>query len=324
MKNYEVIAINDGSTDGSLKILQSFASTHDNLTIINQENQGQGKARNHAIGLARGEYIQFLDADDWVEPNTLELTVKCADNNRADVVRYGWRYSDLDEKQLAAYRLANGDPFNERVLLEGAECDELLRIKHYFSMNNLYRRDFLNKHQIRYGEGRLYEDNVFITLVANRANRIAILQETLYTYRRNPTSSTRTGHEDERHGVSFIRAVRESISVLRPRTEYTTYYLAKYFQTKFLRYYDRRIPKSYKLNFLKQYVDSMSGLQIKIPSDAPPERILRLCAKRKIFQKKRYREFQTYVYHKTKVLPARDKIRSNFRKVRPSSSKDAL
>jgi hypothetical protein len=165
---------------------------------------------------------------------------------------------------------------------------------------------------------------VFMTLVANRANRIAILQETLYTYRRNPTSSTRTGHDDERHGVSFIRAVEESISILQPRTEFTTYYLAKYFQTKFLRYYVRRVPKTYKFTFLKQYIDSMSSLQIKIPPDAPPERILRLCAKREIFQKKRYREFQAYVYYKTKLLPARDRIRSNFRKVRSSSAKDAL
>lgn len=309
-KDYEIIAINDGSTDQSLSILKDNAKAKDHFNIIEQNNQGQGRSRNSAIDVARGEYIQFIDADDWIEPDALALAVARANKDKADVVHYQWRYSDFDEEKLAAYRKANPEPFSSKPILKDSACDELLLLRHYISMNNLYRKSFLNKYHIRYGEGRIYEDNIFMALVANRATTISFVHETLYIYRRNQNSSTNTGYKDDRHGSNFIKAINETLPILQPRTPYTAYYLAKYFQTKFIRYYTKRVPFSYKYTFLKQYVDAMADLKIEFPPDAPPERILRLCLKRDIFRQHKYLEFQTYLYYKTVVLPFRDRVKN--------------
>ena len=71
-KNFEVIIVNDGSTDGSLEIIQEFVNKHDNFILVDQENSGVGMARNAGIRVSRGIYIAFLDSDDFLEPNYLK------------------------------------------------------------------------------------------------------------------------------------------------------------------------------------------------------------------------------------------------------------
>ena len=73
LEDIEIICVNDGSTDNSLEILETYAQSDDRFKIFNQENQGQGVARNHGIKLSQGEYIYFMDADDYLELNALEV-----------------------------------------------------------------------------------------------------------------------------------------------------------------------------------------------------------------------------------------------------------
>ena len=70
-KDFEVICVNDGSTDNSLEILQKYAENDERFKVLNQENQGQGIARNNALNIANGEYILFVDPDDFIELNML-------------------------------------------------------------------------------------------------------------------------------------------------------------------------------------------------------------------------------------------------------------
>ena len=76
LKDIEILCVNDGSTDSSLEILEEYASRDTRIRIINQENHGAGNARNTGLNIAAGEYLYFLDGDDYIENKTLELLVE--------------------------------------------------------------------------------------------------------------------------------------------------------------------------------------------------------------------------------------------------------
>ena len=87
-KNIEIIAINDGSTDSSLAILEEYASKYGNLKIVNQENKGMSGARNAGLKVANGEYIYFLDSDDFIDLNMIEECVVLAEKNNLDIINF--------------------------------------------------------------------------------------------------------------------------------------------------------------------------------------------------------------------------------------------
>ena len=92
-ENFELICVDDGSTDESASIIRSYIAKDKRITLTQIENHGQGFVRNMAVKeLAKGKYIQFLDADDYLNPLTLELAVARAENDESDLVIYDWYY----------------------------------------------------------------------------------------------------------------------------------------------------------------------------------------------------------------------------------------
>ena len=89
-RNIEIICVNDGSTDDSLDILNSYALKDERVKIINRENNGVSSSRNVALDVAKGEWIMFVDSDDWIDLNVCEAAMKIALEDSADVVM--WAY----------------------------------------------------------------------------------------------------------------------------------------------------------------------------------------------------------------------------------------
>ena len=89
MKDIEIICVNDGSTDNSLAVLHAYKRRDKRIIIIDKENEGSGVARNTGLKIARGEYVYFVDGDDWLEQDVLLKTSKKADETNADIVIFG-------------------------------------------------------------------------------------------------------------------------------------------------------------------------------------------------------------------------------------------
>lgn len=302
-QDFEIILINDGSADGSLKILQQNAEKHSRITLIDQENHGQGYARNQAIDIAKGEYLLFVDADDFIEPLTMELTVARAEQDHSDLVHFDWKLSTAMDIQPDSLKYYNVEPFLHKNVLIGAECDELMRTNNYFSVNNLYRKSFLDEKGIRYDEGHIYEDNTFMVAIANRAEKISLIHSPLYVVQKNLKSTTQSHTDTDKHYRAHIRAIRKSFEDLTPRTPFTTFYLAGYYLEKLIVYYERRVPVRYRSAYIKEFVDILSVQKLAIPNDHSGNRFLRMCVERGVFTNRRYAMFRVLIAYKLKLLP---------------------
>jgi len=177
---YEVICINDGSTDGSLTILEEYAEQNERIKIITQENQGLSAARNKGIREASGDYIFFLDSDDWIEPNALEILAQ--KQRGEDLVCFNGRRvfedgrteepdSGIEETQMTGWEY-----YNKYALLP--------RKFHFVcSVLRLYCREYILKNNLFFEEGIYHEDNLFTPLAYYYAQTVKVIPDCLYVYR---------------------------------------------------------------------------------------------------------------------------------------------
>ena len=191
----EIICINDGSTDNSLAILNSYASRDERIKIISQENAGLGAARNVGIRLAEGEYIFFIDSDDFIYLDAIEELYENAVLNDSDVVlfRFTREYGIDRVKNNLGYNFDNifkisGDDYNgftfNRKDLKPYVLNSYLAVWMKF-----YKREFLNRYDDFYfQEGIAYEDGLFHVKVFLRAERMSHIPKVYYYYRINPNS----------------------------------------------------------------------------------------------------------------------------------------
>lgn len=300
----EIVIVNDGSTDATLGILEENSSKHREIKIINQENHGPGHSRNVALEHTKSDAVIFVDSDDALVPNTVETSLKRMNDDESDVVHFAWRFYEKKQGNID-YGDINKESFYDKKLLSGNKCDEFLCLKNYFSMNNVFKTNFLDRNGIWFAEQYLYEDNIFMTRVASTAQKISIINEPLYLYNGSiEQSSSRRERDDNRHAINFLEAVSVCISTLQPRTEYSRYYLNRYLITKCIIYYQFRIPDRFKTDFVKKFVDALSGQgQFSVPSLGGRDRIVWLCLKTDIIKNKRYAAFRLLLSYKTGLAP---------------------
>ncbi len=243
----EVILINDGSEDESVKIIEDFISKPSNKGINYRlfndgVNKGQGARRNFGIDNANGEAILFLDSDDLLTKDAIQISfdrLKGTIENDFVIFEWAYYYPDRDETIFV-----NKEKYQSKKALYRETCEMLLSCSSYFTVNKLYRKEFLDNHNIRYGEGYIYEDLVFYVKATLRANRVPIVSNILYKIRVHNESTTKTDHESLKHRDSFLIAMNDATAQLHNgfKNKFSPYHLNKYLIYRTMLYAEKRLP----------------------------------------------------------------------------------
>lgn len=193
LKDIEIICIDDCSTDNSLEILKEYAQKDGRIVLIHMEvNQGAYVARNKGLEVASGEYIGFVDPDDYIELNTYEVSYNTARQNDADIVVFGgksfgkknnWADKKLNTRKASYMSDSYSALFNENGAFP-------------YIWNKIYRRKMISESRIRFRSDRYGMDNVFCFMVFPIAKKILFVSNSFYHWRQRTNSATDTKWND--------------------------------------------------------------------------------------------------------------------------------
>lgn len=184
LKDIEIIVINDGSTDDSKNIIEEYSCKYKNIIFIDQENKGIGKTRNIGIKKATGEYITFVDSDDYIKENMLEEYYKYAKKHNFDLV-IGSYIKKINNKEII---------FENNKFKTGnvKTTPQILYLIEYGPWAKLYKREMLINNNIYFDEKRKYEDMPFVSKALLKSKLIGQITEPYYYYIIHNNSETTT------------------------------------------------------------------------------------------------------------------------------------
>lgn len=187
--NIEIVLVDDGSTDNSKKICDSYAIKDDRIKVYHKENGGQSSARNLGLNRATGDLIGFIDSDDWIERETLEYLANLIEYNDADIANIRCRFVKSNDNDVIKKN------YKEKVVcdkegLEKLMYEAVVGIPGSLGViRGLYKRDLIK--DLRFVEGRINEDMVFSYEVYNKASKVVFSTRICYNYFMSPQSTTR-------------------------------------------------------------------------------------------------------------------------------------
>ena len=180
LEEIEILVINDGSPDNSQQIIDRYSVQYPGkIRPFIKENGGLSDARNYGVQFARGEYLGFVDSDDYVAANMFELMYSKAAEESADVVVSN--YFNVDEALVSKERLNifKPDIFNRSV----EESPEILLQSKSYAWNKIYRRNWYVQNNFSFPRGQWFEDSAVIYNMLYQANKVSCVTECLYFYR---------------------------------------------------------------------------------------------------------------------------------------------
>ena len=186
LRDIEVILVNDGSTDNSIEKIKYLLDDCNHFKLINQENAGLSAARNKGLDYATGEYIAFVDSDDYVEPTFLEELYNAAIEDNLDIVMGGYKkfqnncYEEIKRNSNLYDKVMTGIDFLKSEL---KHSDYRMEV-----WDDLYKAEFLRKNNLKFKNGVLHEDELFTPLALIKANRVKLTSSIKYNYRQRENS----------------------------------------------------------------------------------------------------------------------------------------
>lgn len=203
---YEIIIINDGSTDKSIQIVNEYAISNDNIIILSQSNSGQSSARNNGISKATGDFLFFIDADDFLIPDSLSDVFRPIFDT-AGACHQGGVISCIStayqECDMICFGITGGNPENHTFTdyhQADTKFETVVTGYEYIAKHNynngpcwyFIKRTFINKFNLRFVEGKLCEDGMFTMTALLNAKKVGHISRYVYFYAERPDSTTKT------------------------------------------------------------------------------------------------------------------------------------
>lgn len=232
LKNFEIIAIDDGSTDRSGEILDSLAKKDSRLKVIHKSNEGVGKARNNGIKCAQGDFIYFMDIDDLLKSNFFEDAQQLLSQyNAPDLLMFG--FNVVDNEELEVVQIAD-KYISSKEELSSCYTQDFFKVRHGsgFLWNKIYKRSIIEDNQILFGTYRVQEDELFNIEYMKYVETVCLCNKPYYTYFLNNSGNSRSKYLPNMLEIlenihnSFLN-LKESLEIsdseLLDRLNYRTY-----------------------------------------------------------------------------------------------------
>ena len=208
-EEYEIVVVNDGSPDGSLQIAERIAKDHNNITIISQPNGGLSAARNTGLSVAKGDYVWFVDSDDWIKENCFGRLLEQLYNQNLEALAI-CAANHVEEKDIRRFS------FQENEVIKGV--DAMLKGKCVCCAPfTIYKRDFLKDNDLSFYKGIFHEDNEFTYRAYYFLERLGYTNEILYFVYQNPNSITRSFNPKKSHDRIIVA---KSLNNFMEKVEY--------------------------------------------------------------------------------------------------------
>lgn len=210
-KNFEIILVNDGSTDNSGELCDEYSEKYSNVRVFHKENGGLSDARNFGVQKAKGEFITFLDPDDYLEVYSLELLASIQEMQDCDIVSTRVKATELynvySNRSLTEEDIKNVIVMNRDIFLEEAFYDKVATVS---ACGKLYRKSIL---EIPFPKGKIYEDLYIISEHVGKANKIVHTPIQIYNYYRRQGSIVNSKFISKQY--DFFDAINHNRTVIK-------------------------------------------------------------------------------------------------------------
>ncbi len=219
--DFEIILINDGSTDNSLSVCESIANSDKRISLYSFDNHGAAFCRNFGIGVATGDYLTFVDSDDRIDSGAFSYMIEVAEKNTADIVMCGYILENGDRSKIVSAKdgFYIGDEINSRMI--EIKSKNLIDC----ACNKLYRREFIENSGVKLPENEIFEDTDFNLRLLEHSPRFVICDVAFYHYILHMGSTTR------RFNPQKLATVKQRAKLLKRTTrgidKYCDFYFVK-------------------------------------------------------------------------------------------------